>query len=262
MRATITWLAVVAPMVASSPALADEVGETNDAPVTPTPPPLPPANDAPVAPTDAAPVDPANPAPAPAPTSAAPVVAAPPAAPPAAAPSAIVIPPTNSPTGGARSAKRPGSAAEPALGVGPSMGGFFGLTYLAAALKFDVVLPGEEWIRPAILTELDIGSTEHGLRIYRTYFGGGGVFVIDSVRIGIGARIAYTMVERITKGSAFGNALFGDIGGFGIGPVAWLSLDVVRTEDFSIGPAVKVSGDIYKNAGTGYSGTALLEARF
>lgn len=249
MKAAITWLAVLVPMAMSSRALADA---TNDVPVAPTPPPLPPpTTDAPPAPTSAASSDPA---------SAAPLAPAPPAPPPAA--SVIVTRPPDTPSGGARSKKRPGADAEPTVGAGASMGGFFGLPYVAAALKVDVLLPGEEWIRPAILTELDVGSTEHGLRIFRTYFGGGGVFVIDRLRLGVGLRIAYTMVQRVTKTEPFINALFGDIGGFGIGPVAWLSVDVVRTDDFSIGPAVRVSGDIYKNAGTGYSGTALIEARF
>ncbi len=149
--------------------------------------------------------------------------------------------------------------ATPTFGIGATTGEFVGLPYRAAMLDGGVRLERRyvRWIADA---ELELGRTERGLSLYRGA-GVGGLENAGRVRVGIGARLSYTMVMRATRDSPFISAVFGDIGGFGLGAQAWLALDIVRTDSLTVGVAGRGSADVY-NGGTATRAGALLEVAF
>ena len=161
----------------------------------------------------------------------------------------------------AESAARPPPAkgVTAALGVGATTGTFFELPYRAVLLDGGVRLE-RRYVRWVADAELEIGRTERGLSLYRGAVTGG-VENAGRLRIGAGPRVSYTMVLRATRDSPFVPALFGDIGGFGLGAHAWLALDIVRADELTVVLAGRGSADVY-DGGYALRGAALLEVGF
>lgn len=151
----------------------------------------------------------------------------------------------------------PREIGSPALGL--AMGEFVGLPYRAVIVHGALALARER-SRWAADIDLELGRTERGLSLYRSGVGAG----LESpgrLRAGVGARLSYTMVLRTTKSKPFMNALLGDIGGVGIGAQAWLAVDVVKADAFSVGVSLRGVADLY-NGGTALRAGALVEASF
>jgi hypothetical protein len=158
-----------------------------------------------------------------------------------------------------RAAPAKRGAPQAAFGIGATTGEFVGLPY--RALLFDGGVRVERrymrWIADA---ELELGRTERGLSLYRGA-SVGGLENAGRLRIGVGARLSYSMVLRATRDAPFLSAVFGDIGGFGLGAQAWLAFDIVRTESLTLGVVGRGSADVY-NGGTATRAGALLEVAF
>lgn len=158
-----------------------------------------------------------------------------------------------------KATERRASSAAGFVGAGASVGRFVGLPYRAVSLE----VGGSDRmgaVRGAAAAELELGSTEHGLSIYRGAFGVG-IENAGRLRVGAGPRLSYTMVLRATKDPAFFPALFGDIGGFGIGGQAWMSVDVLQLDRLALGLSLRGSADVY-DGGTSLRGSALIHVMF
>lgn len=130
------------------------------------------------------------------------------------------------------------------LAVGLSRGRFLGLGYDSFLIEPGVRVPRGpiRWVGDF---GLEAGSSEHGLKMYRLGIAGG-LENSGRFRIGAGLRGSYTIVLRATEADAFGKALFGNIGGFGIGGQAWLAADIVRSDRFNLGISLRGTAEIYK----------------
>ena len=64
---------------------------------------------------------------------------------------------------------------------------------------------------------LEAGRTANGLGAHRLQFGGGVSSPVAWFRVSAGVHVAYAILVRATERNAFGNALLGDIGSFGLG---------------------------------------------
>jgi len=158
-----------------------------------------------------------------------------------------------------KATERRASSAAAFVGAGAAVGRFVGLPYRALSLE----VGGSERlgaVRGAANAELELGSTEHGLSIYRGAFGAG-LESAGRLRVGAGPRLSYTMVLRATKDPAFFPALFGDIGGFGIGGQAWMSVDIIQVDRVALGLSLRGSADVY-DGGTSLRGCALIHVVF
>lgn len=129
------------------------------------------------------------------------------------------------------------------VALGAATGKFFGLTYRSVVLDGGVRVE----LGPVGLVaggDAEVGRTEGGLPIYRLAMAGG-LENAGRFRVGVGPRLSYTMVERATRDSSFMRALFGDIGGFGLGAQGWVAADFVRSKRLSIGASIRVAEDLY-----------------
>lgn len=146
-----------------------------------------------------------------------------------------------------------------AVSAGGATGKFVGLPYRSLLLDVGVRAP-RRFVRWTSDAEIELGRTERGLSLYRGAVAGG----IESpgrARVGIGARLSYTMVLRASVASPLGSALLGDIGGFGLGLQASVAVDIVRMKRWAIGLSARASGDVY-DGGTALRLGALIDVSF
>lgn len=103
---------------------------------------------------------------------------------------------------------------------------------------------------------LQPGQTEYGLLSNRAETG---LYIANQgrARVFAGPHLAYTFVVRKTESNPLLYALFGNIGGFGIGANAGASVDIVHEDHFAFLIGGRGVAEIF-DGGTAYSGSVYL----
>lgn len=152
---------------------------------------------------------------------------------------------------------------KPLVGVvgGAVIGNFFGLPNARGQVGLAMVIPMRiEPIGARIGFDWEPGSTEYGLQMHRLA-ASLGFETFGRFRLGAGVQLPYTFVLRKTKSAPFTTALFGNIGGFGIGVHGSFWIDVVRTEGLTLMLGVRGDYETYFT-GTGRQASASLGVYF
>lgn len=147
--------------------------------------------------------------------------------------------------------------------AGASFGRWMGVPVTRALLGIEIDHRPKRWESVALAFHVTLapGRTENGLHAHRGELGFGLSTAPAIVRFAAGAHLSYAMLLRTTVDDPFWKAVFGNIGGFGVGAHAVLegAFRIAGSVHGTIG--VRGSADVY-DGGVGYEGGPFIGARF
>lgn len=147
--------------------------------------------------------------------------------------------------------------------VGASLGRWMGVPITRVVVGIEFMHQPRRWESGALdfHATLAPGRTENGLGAHRGELGFGLSTAPAIVRVGGGVHLSYAMLERTTVNDPFWKAVFGNIGGFGVGAHALLegAFRIAGSVHGTFG--LRGSADVY-DGGVGYEGGPFVGARF
>jgi hypothetical protein len=116
-------------------------------------------------------------------------------------------------------------------------------------------------VRTMLTGVLEAGRTENGLGAHRAEFGVGVANAPSTFNVSAGLHLSYAMLVRATRTDNFARALFGNIGGFGLGLHAGAGVAIPLGGSVALTAAARALAEVY-DGGIGWQAGPLLGVRF